>query len=80
MDNVLGVVGGFIAIAIGLAIGVQILGSTSFDCSDLENNTDADWIQACQDVSQQSIGGYELLIIILIVVAAVAILFVVRML
>ena len=89
--NIMGIVGIFIAIVIMLAIGTQILGNTGFDCKGLEGypttGTDAEkkansvgWAASCFEVSDQSQSGYNLLVIIIIVVAAVGMLFVVRML
>ena len=87
--NIMGIVGIFIAIVIMLAIGTQILGNTGFDCKGLEGydsggtpagSASTGWAATCFEVSQQSQSGYNLLVIIIIVVAAVGILFVVRML
>lgn len=89
-STIMGLVGAFIAIAIMLNIGVQILGNvqTSTNCATLPGNagthqttTNATgWALQClnQNVNAQS--AYTLLGVILIVVAAVAILFVVRLL
>jgi len=80
--NVTGLVTIFIAIAIMLSVAVVILGnaSTGFDCSDLSGNATSGWQKACNDIQSQSQTSFQLLVVILIVVAAVAILFVVRML
>ena len=75
--NIMGLVAAFIAIAIMLGIGIQILGNTTFDCSSL-NNTG--WQAQCTQAETDTQSAYNLLLVILIVVAAVAILFVVRML
>ena len=107
-STIMGLVGAFIAIAIMLSIGVQILGNVQAgtNCNSLpgfngtgvtngngqfgsspnaQNNPPNDfkfsgWSLQCltQNSSQQS--AYTLLGVILIVVAAVAILFVVRLL
>ena len=83
------IVGIFIAVVIMLAIGTQILGNTGFDCKGLEGyvatgtpagSDSIGWAKTCLEVNEQSQSGYNLLIIIIIVVAAVGILFVVRML
>lgn len=84
--NLMQLVGSFIGIAIMLAIGIQILGNSVQDCSNLPgydvatpaNSTD--WAAACIDGNTQTQAAYALLIIILIVVAAVAILSVIRLL
>ena len=76
-----------------LGIGIQILGNSVQDCTtmpdyngtgDLANGTgDAvqiGWALQCENTNEQSQNAYTLLVIILIVVAAVAILSVVRLL
>lgn len=79
-------VGAFIAVAILLGIGPQILGNTVMDCTDLDGyntTTPADstgWAGTCLDANTQTQSAYALLIIVLIVIAAVVILFVVKML
>ena len=71
----------FIAIAILLVIGTSILGSADFaDCDSLENSTGADWKKACQNIKTQTIDGYELLGIVLLIIAAVIIIAVVKLL
>ena len=80
MQNLMGVVASFIAVAIMLAIGTLILGSTGFDCTDLSGNATSGWQKECQDAQDEAVSGYALLIIVLIIIAAVAILAVVRML
>ena len=85
-NNIMGLVGAFIGIAIMLGIGVQILGSSVQDCTALPDyNTTAGavqtgWSAQCDTNNTQTQNAYTLLVIILIVVAAVAILSVVRML
>lgn len=85
-SSVLAIVGVFIAIVVMLGIGTQILGNVSFSCEDLDgynSTTPGDstgWAASCLEVQENSISGYNLLVIIVIVVAAVGILFVVRML
>ena len=90
----MGLVGAFIGLAIMLAIGVQILGNSVQDCTNLpgyttgglttgDTNTTADstgWGAQCLTNNTQAQSAYTLLIVILVVVAAVAILSVVRML
>ncbi len=75
-STVMALAGAFIGIAIMLGIGVQILGNTTFDCTTLSGN----WSTTCQAAETDTQNAYQLLLVILIVVAAVAILFVVRML
>ena len=95
-NNIMGLVGAFIGIAIMLGIGVQILGNSVADCSTLPDwnatvpsvnqtgvtldNQQTGWAGQCVSNNAQSQNAYTLLVIILIVVAAVAILSVVRML
>ena len=94
-NNIMGLVGAFIGIAIMLGIGIQILGNSVQDCSNLPDwnstttnsfgnvsvtPTQTGWAAQCQTNNTQTQNAYTLLVIILIVVAAVAILSVVRML
>jgi len=88
-NNIMALVGAFIGIAIMLGIGVQILGNSVQDCTTLPdyNATLADtsaaqsgWASQCFANNDQTQNAYTLIVIILIVVAAVAILSVVRML
>ena len=82
----MGLVGAFIGIAIMLAIGVQILGNAVQDCSTLPGAnattpaSSTGWAGQCETNNTQAQSAYTLLIVILVVVAAVAILSVVRML
>ena len=76
--NVLGIVTMFIGVMILLVIGTQILGNVSIECDGLEAGTGYNWTQNCMAVQETSGGGYELLTIIGIVLAAVGILFVIR--
>ena len=82
--NIMGLVAAFIGIAIMLGIGIQILGNTTFDCASLDTNaTDPiaeGWQAQCEGAETDTQSAYNLLLVILIVIAAVAILFVVRML
>ena len=89
-------VGTFIGIAILLGLGVQILGNSVQDCSTLPDynatvpnvnqtgvtldNQQTGWAASCLSSNAQTQSAYALLIIILIVIAAVAILYVVRLL
>ena len=73
-------VGAFIGIAIMLSIGIQILGNAVQDCTTLSGNATSGWQGQCETNDTQAQSGYQLLGIILIVIAAVAILFVVKML
>jgi hypothetical protein len=79
-NNIMGLVGAFIGIAIMLAIGVQILGNAVQDCTALPGNATSGWQGQCETNNTQAQSAYTLLIVILVVVAAVAILSVVRML
>jgi len=74
------IVSAFIALAIMLGIGTIILGSTGLDCEGLESADNINWSKACVDAQEQGIAGYNLLVVALIIMAAVAILAVVRML
>ena len=94
--SIMGMVGTFIGIAILLSIGIQILGNSVQDCTSLPDynatapgvnqtgvtlaNQQTGWAGACENTNDQTQSAYALLIIILIVIAAVAILYVVRML
>ena len=95
-NNIMAMVGAFIGIAIMLGIGVQILGNSVQDCTNLPDwnatepsanqtgvtleNQQTGWAGQCVTNNTQTQNAYTLLVIILIVVAAVAILAVVRML
>ena len=93
-NNIMGLVGAFIGIAIMLGIGIQILGNSVQDCTTLPDwnatapnqtgvtldNQQTGWAAQCLVNNTQTQNAYTLLVIILIVVAAVAILSVVRML
>lgn len=91
-STIMGLVAAFIAVAIMLGIGIQILGNvqTTTDCSILpgggtvSGHTTASnatgWSKACFNNNTSIQNAYALLIVIMIVIAAVAILFVVRML
>ena len=80
----------FVAVAIILGIGVAVLGSTNIvDCNALVGSdgtaglnsiTDTAWAAQCYQIEDQSTNSYSLLVVVLIVIAAVAILSVVRML
>ncbi len=83
-NTVMGLAAAFIGIAIMLGVGIQILGSSTFDCDSLEGNSTAgnrtEWVQVCDSSETDTRTAYNLLLVSLIVVAAVAILFIVRML
>ena len=95
-NNIMAMVGAFIGIAIMLGIGIQILGNSVQDCTTLPDwnatvpnvnqtgvtldNQQTGWAAQCLVNNEQTQNAYTLLVIILIVVAAVAILSVVRML
>ena len=81
----------FVVVAVVLFVGVSILGSvsTGFACSSMQGydstkSTDAEkyptgtWAGQCYQIQQSAISSYSLLIVILVIVAAVAILYVVR--
>ena len=72
----------FIAASIMLAVGVTILGNASngFECDNLSGNATHGWQHACNEVATQSQTSFTLLVVILVVLAAVAILVVIRML
>ena len=83
----------FIGVAILLSIGIQVLGNvqTSTNCSSLPGNTGSGsltnstsgatgWALSCLNANTQIQNGYSLLLVITIVIAAVAILAVVRLL
>jgi len=75
-STVMGLAAAFIGIAIMLGVGVQILGNATFDCAGLDVN----WTVTCESANTDTRTAYNLLLVSLIVVAAVAILFIVRML
>ena len=83
---IMGLVGGFIAVAIMLGIGTLILGGAVADCTTIADfnatagATQTGWALQCESNNTQSQSGYSLLIITLIVLAAVVVLSVVRML
>lgn len=85
-SSIMGTVGAFIAVAIMLGIGIQILGNSVQDCTTLSDYnatvgaTQTGWAAQCETANTQTQNAYTLLVIILIVIAAVAILTVVRML
>ena len=85
-NNIMGLVGAFIGIAILLGIGTQILGNSVQDCTNLADYnstagaTQTGWSAQCADNNTQTQSAYALLIIVLIVIAAVVILTVVKLL
>lgn len=89
-STIMGLVGAFIAVAIMLGIGIQILGNvqTSTNCATLPGNagthqttTNATgWALTCLNNNTQIQNAYTLLEVTIIVIAAVVVLFVVRML
>ena len=95
-SNIMAMVGAFIAVSIMLGIGVQILGNSVQDCTNLPDfnatvpsvnqtgvtldNQQTGWAGQCVTTNTQSQSAYSLLIIVIIVIAAVVILAVVRML
>lgn len=89
-SSIMGLVAAFIGIAIMLGVGIQILGNvqTSTNCSSLPGNAGVHqttsnatgWALTCLNNNTSIQNAYTLLIVIMIVIAAVAILFVVRLL
>ena len=86
MEGVLGLVSVFIAAAILLFVGTIVLGNPSLgQCTTLQgyNSThpasSTGWGKQCVDLGAQSQSSYSLLGLILVVIAAVAILLVVRL-
>ena len=81
-------VGAFIAIAILLGVGTQILGNSVQDCTNLNdyvvangaNQADGTWAAQCQANNAQTQNAYSLLLVVLVVVAAVVILTVIKLL
>ena len=86
MNNIMDFVTVFIGTAILLSIGVVILGNGLQNCDSIPgyNSGDPDnstgWAKTCVDNEEQAENSYDLISVILIVVAAVAILAVVRLL
>lgn len=88
-STIMALVGAFIAVAILLVIGIQILGGvqTSTNCSSLPGNAGTHqttsnatgWALSCLNANTSIQSAYSLLIVILIIVAAAAILFVVKL-
>ncbi len=78
--TVMALAASFIGIAILLGIGPQILGNTSFDCTTLQGNATSGWQATCNQVDTDSSNAFNLMIVVLIVIAAVTVLFVVRLL
>jgi len=72
----------FIGAAIMLTVGTMILGNAydSFDCSGLGGNSTTGWQSVCNTMSSSAQGNYILLTVLLIVIAAIAVLYVVRFL
>ena len=89
-STIMGLVGAFIAVAIMLGIGIQILGNvqTSTNCASLPGNAGehqttsnaTGWALTCLNNNTQIQNAYTLLEVVIIVIAAVVVLFVVRML
>ena len=85
--NISVLVGAFIATAILLSIGTQILGNSVQDCTNLSDydsslttQLEGTWAHSCEQQNESTQNAYSLLMIVLIVIAAVVILSVVRML
>jgi len=78
--TVMALAASFIGIAILLGIGPQILGNTSFTCTGLQGNATSGWQQTCNQVDTDSSNAFNLMLVVLIVIAAVTVLFVVRLL
>lgn len=87
-------IGAFIAVAIMLSVGVLVLGNATNNCSSLPDynattpgvnqtgvtvaNQQTGWAARCIDVANQTINAYQLLGVVLIVIAAVVILAVIK--
>ena len=86
MNNIMDFVTVFIGIAILLSIGVVILGNGLQNCDSIPGyNSGAPanstgWAKTCVDNESNAEDSYDLLSVILVIVAAVAILAVVRLL
>ena len=86
MNNIMDFVTVFIGLAILLSIGVVILGNGLQDCKDIPGydsgapSNSTGWAETCLDNKEQAENSYDLLSVILVIVAAVAILAVVRLL
>ena len=78
--TVMALAASFIGIAILLGIGPQILGNTSFTCTNLQGNLTSGWQATCNQVDIDSSNAFNLMLVVLIVIAAVTVLFVVRLL
>ena len=88
-STIMALVGAFIAVAILLVIGIQILGGvqTSTNCATLPGNAGTHqttsnatgWALSCLNSNTSIQSAYSLLIVILIIIAAAAILFVVKL-
>ena len=93
MENILTLIGVFIAAAILIGIGAVILGSAVTDCTGITGYVVGDdddgatpthnqtgWAGQCFSNQEQSQSGYGLIGVVLIVLAAVIVLSVVRLL
>jgi len=78
--TVMALAASFIGIAILLGIGPQILGNTSFVCTGLSGNATTGWQQTCSQVETDASNAFSLMLVVMIVIAAVTVLFVVRLL
>jgi len=80
--TVMALAASFIGIAILLGIGPQILGNTSFVCTGLSGNVTAGtgWAGTCSQVETDASNAFGLMLVVMIVIAAVTVLFVVRLL
>lgn len=76
----------FIAFVLLLTIGAIILGSTGNQCSNLEGydssapTNSTSWAGACVNIGTQSLSGFQLFGVAIIVIAAAAILGIIRFL
>ena len=83
MENITGMIGAFIAISIMLTIGISILDNTSSDCktrTGYDATTSTGWAATCEDTNDQTQSSYGLLTLTLFVLAAVAVVGIVRFL
>ena len=86
MENITGMIGAFIAISIMLTIGISILDNTSADCKTrtgynaTHTAQSTGWASTCTSTNDQTQSSYGLLTLTLFVLAAVAVVGIVRFL
>lgn len=85
-NQIMQMIGTFIAAAIMLSVGVVILGSATNNCSTVTGyntttpSASTSWGATCYTLGTQTISAYQLLGVVLIVIAAVIILAVIKLL